>query len=77
MFYLALKKETTFISSKQKYYFISFFFYKIGEQEGERNLSRVEVVTSGRGGKWWGKEQEVNMVQEMFRHVCKCKSDIC
>jgi hypothetical protein len=37
-------------------YFLCFFFYKIGEQEGGTVLPRVgEGLALVGGGKWWGK----------------------
>jgi hypothetical protein len=44
------------------------FLLKIGEQEG-RTSSAWEGGTSGR--------EELNMVQKVCTHVCKCKNDTC
>jgi hypothetical protein len=68
--YMEIYKKTpcgaTFISNKQDchvFFFFSFFFYKIGEQEGRTGPAGWEVVPVG-GGRCgqWGKR--VNMVQK-------------
>jgi hypothetical protein len=58
-------------------YLLSFFFYKIREQEGrtgpaQRNVDPNERGVVGRKG-----DKKVNKVQKMYTHVCKCKNDTC
>jgi hypothetical protein len=60
------------------FFFLSFFFYKIGEQEGRTGPAqgsgeelvgtseRREVVRKG--------SRRVNTVQKMCTHECKCKN---
>jgi hypothetical protein len=49
---------------------LSFFFYKVGEQE-DRTDPAVGGGGAGKGGK------RVDMVQKMCTLVCKCKNDTC
>jgi hypothetical protein len=57
------------------FFFLSFFFYKIGEQD--------RTGPAGEGWHQWerggGRERgrRMNMVQIMCTHVCKCKNDTC
>jgi hypothetical protein len=66
---------STSISNKQKC--LSFFFYKIREQEGrtcpvgEESWYQWEVEGSRERGR------RVNMVQILCTHVCKYKNDSC
>jgi hypothetical protein len=57
--YLKLAKGQCFSS----YYFLCFFLYKIGEQEGR---------TGSMGAGWGG-----GLVQIMYTHVIKCKNNTC
>jgi hypothetical protein len=52
-----------------------FFFYKIGQQEGEQGLQREDE--RGFGGRGGGGERRVKVVQMMCPHVSKCKNDTC
>jgi hypothetical protein len=71
--YLKLAKRSCF-----SFYLLSFFFCKIGKQEGETG-----TVGWGWGWHQWeergGQERDrrMNKVQKMYRNVCKCKNDTC
>jgi hypothetical protein len=56
--------------------FVSFFFYKIGEQGGKTGLvGDGEAGISRRGEVVEKVVRRVNMVQKLCAHVCKCKND--
>jgi hypothetical protein len=53
------------------FFFFSFFFYKIREQEGRT------VLAWGIWYQWEGKRGGVNIMQMLCAHICKCKNDTC
>jgi hypothetical protein len=63
------------------FYLFSYFFYKIGEQEGlqigEQVLPRGTVGTTGRGEVAGKGGRRVNTVQKMCTDICKSKNDTC
>jgi hypothetical protein len=57
------------------FYFLSFFFYKIGQQESRTGPAQgVGLALVGRSRE---KDRRMNMVQKMCTHLCKCKNDTC
>jgi hypothetical protein len=62
------------------FYVLSFFIYKIREQEGRTGsaLSRLGGLGMSGMGEVVGKGyRKVNIVQKIGAQVCKCKNDTC
>jgi hypothetical protein len=55
--------------------FLSFIFYKIGEQEGGTVSARRLALVEGKGG--WEMGRRMKKVQIIYTYACKCQNDTC
>jgi hypothetical protein len=57
------------------FFLFSFFFYKIGDQEGGTGPAEGGEVSIGRGEMAGKGDKKMNTTQKIYTHVCKCKND--